>query len=416
MDEIIFRNKNVPDSQNIEVYSGRGGYSALKKALSQAPDDIITMVERSGLRGRGGAGFPAGAKWRLLTKYRVKTVYLICNADEGEPGTFKDRYVMEFDPHLLLEGMTIAAYATSSHHGFIYIRGEYDWIAKLLVKAIEDAYAKGFIGSNIMGTDYSFYIDVFRGAGSYVCGEETGLIESLEGKAGRPRLKPPFPAAYGLYGEPTVIHNVSTLSYIPFIVQNGAAAYKAIGERMSGGTALFSISGHVNKPGLYEYPMGTSLRDLIYEAAGGIRGGRGLKAVIPGGLSSPVLRSNEIDVKMDYQLLNAAGTMFGSGGIIVLDEDTSIPGIALKAARFFAHESCGQCTPCREGTNMIRHLMERIMTGEGTPQNIEQMLRLCRHIRGSTICAFGVAATLPVEVMIRKFRSEFDAMLPGRPV
>ncbi len=411
MDKIIFKNKGVHDSQNIEVYSGRGGYSALRKALSLTPADIIRLVEESGLRGRGGAGFPAGAKWKLLTKYKVKTVYLICNADEGEPGTFKDRYVMEFDPHLLLEGMAIAAYATGAHHGFIYIRGEYDWIAKVLVKAIEEAHAKGFLGSNVMGSDYSFYIDVFRGAGSYVCGEETALIESLEGKAGRPRLKPPFPAAYGLYGEPTVIHNVSTLSYIPFIIDNGPAAYKAIGELVSGGTALFSISGHVNRPGLYEYPMGTSLKELIYEAAGGIRGGKNLKAVIPGGLSSPVLRSEEIDVAMDYQSLNAVGTMLGSGGIIVLDEDTSIPLITRKTARFFAHESCGQCTPCREGTNMIRDLTDRIISGEGSVQNIEQILRLCRYIRGSTICAFGIAATLPVEAMIRKFGKEFEALL-----
>lgn len=411
MNKIIFKNKDVPDSQNIEVYSGRGGYAALKKALSLTPADIISLVEESGLRGRGGAGFPAGAKWKLLTKYRVKTVYLICNADEGEPGTFKDRYVMEFDPHLLLEGMAIAAYATGAHHGFIYIRGEYDWIAKVLVKAIEDAQAKGFLGSNVMGSDYSFYIDVFRGAGSYVCGEETALIESLEGKAGRPRLKPPFPAAYGLYGEPTVIHNVTTLSYIPFIVENGPEAYKKIGKLVSGGTGLFSISGHVNKPGLYEYPMGTSLRELIYEAAGGIRGGKKLKAVIPGGLSSPVLRSDEIDVAMDYLSLNAAGTMLGSGGIIVLDEDTSIPMIAWKAARFFAHESCGQCTPCREGTNMIRYLTDRIIAGKGDTDNIEQILRLCRYIRGSTICAFGIAATLPIEAMIRKFRKEFVALL-----
>jgi NADH-quinone oxidoreductase subunit F len=411
MDNIIFKNKGVPDLQNIDVYSGLGGYSALKKALSLTPADIISLVDESGLRGRGGAGFPAGAKWRLLSKYRVKTVYLICNADEGEPGTFKDRYVMEFDPHLLLEGMAIAAYATGAHHGFIYIRGEYNWIAKVLVKAIEEAQTRGFLGSNVMGTGYSFYIDVFRGAGSYVCGEETALIESLEGKAGRPRLKPPFPAASGLYGEPTVIHNVTTLSYIPFIVENGPGVYKSIGELTSGGTALFSISGHVNKPGLYEYPMGTPLRELIYEAAGGIRGGKNLKAVIPGGLSSPVLRSDEIDVAMDYQSLNAIGTMLGSGGIIVLDEDTSIPLVTRKTARFFAHESCGQCAPCREGTNMVRHLVDMIVSGNGSAHNIEQILRLCRNIRGSTICAFGIAATLPVEAMIRKFSKEFEALL-----
>ncbi|MBI5664354.1 MAG: NADH-quinone oxidoreductase subunit NuoF [Nitrospirae bacterium] len=411
MTEILLRNKDIPNSQSLDVYTGRGGYSALKKALSLPSAEIISMVYESGLRGRGGAGFPAGAKWKLLTKYRVKTVYLICNADEGEPGTFKDRYIMEFDPHMLIEGMVIAAYATGAHHGFIYIRGEYDWIARILVKAIEEAQAAGFLGSNIMGSGFSFFIDVYRGAGSYVCGEETALIESLEGKAGRPRLKPPFPAARGLYGESTVIHNVATLSFIPYIIENGPDAYKSVGRPGCGGTNLFSISGHVNKPGLYEYPMGTPLRELIYDAAGGIRGGKQLKAVIPGGLSSPVLRADEIDVTMDYQSLNAIGTMLGSGAIIVMDEDTSIPLIAQKAARFFAHESCGQCTPCREGTNVIKFLIDRIIAGQGGRQDLESIMRLCRYIKGSTICAFGIAATVPVEAMINKFRSEFEGLL-----
>ncbi len=408
---ILLTLKGVPESHTIEVYKGSGGYGALRKALAMSPDDVVAMVQESGLRGRGGAGFPAGAKWRMLTKFRVKTVYLICNADEGEPGTFKDRYIMEFDPHLLIEGMTIAAYATGVHHCFIYIRGEYKWIIKILEDAIEESLAQGYLGNNILGTGFSLYIDIFRGAGSYVCGEETALIESIEGKAGRPRVKPPFPAASGLYGEPTVIHNVTTLSYIPFIIEKGPDAFKAAGKN-GGGTKLFSISGCVNRPGLYEYPMGTTLRELIYEAAGGIRGGKKLKAVIPGGLSSPVLTDDEIDVEMDYQSLNAMGTMLGSGGIIVLDEDTSIPHIAQKAARFYAHESCGQCAPCREGTNMIRFLINRIVSRKGSPEDIDQILRLCLYIRGSTICAFGFAATVPLAVMIKKFRSEFEALLP----
>ncbi|MBI4681591.1 MAG: NADH-quinone oxidoreductase subunit NuoF [Nitrospirae bacterium] len=411
MSKILLRNKDIPNSQSLEVYTGRGGYNALRKALSLPQDDVISMVYESGLRGRGGAGFPAGAKWRMLTKYRVKTVYLICNADEGEPGTFKDRFIMEFDPHLLLEGMLITAYATGAHHGFIYIRGEYDWIAKILVKAIDEAQAHGFIGNNILGSSFSFFVDVFRGAGSYVCGEETALIESLEGKAGRPRLKPPFPAASGLYGDPTLIHNVTTLSYIPFIIGNGPDAFKSAGKAGSGGTHIFGISGHVNKPGIYEYPMGTTLRELIYEAAGGIRGGKHLKAVVPGGMSAPILKADEIDVSMDYQALNAIGTMLGSGGIVVLDEDTSIPMIAQKTAKFYAHESCGQCAPCREGTNMIKYLIDKIIAGEGTAKDIEQILRLCRYIRGSTICAFGIAATLPIAAMIKKFRNEFEALL-----
>ncbi|HDH53664.1 MAG TPA: NADH-quinone oxidoreductase subunit NuoF [Nitrospirae bacterium] len=409
--KILLKNKDIPDSQSIEVYTGRGGYAALSKALSLPPEEIISIIEESGLRGRGGAGFPAAAKWKLLTKYRRKTVYLICNADEGEPGTFKDRYVMEFDPHLLIEGMTIAACATGAHHGFIYIRGEYLRMAKALVKAIEEAQAKGFLGNNIMGSGFSFFIDVFRGAGAYVCGEETALIESIEGKAGRPRLKPPFPAAAGLYGESTVIHNVTTLSFIPFIIENGPEAFRAIGKLGRGGTKLFGISGHVNKPGLYEYPMGTSLKKLIYEAAGGIKDNRRLKAVIPGGLSSPILKDDEIDVDMDFQSLHSVGTMLGSGGIIVLDEDTSIPLLAQKTAKFYAHESCGQCAPCREGTNMIKFLIDRIVAGSGTTKDIEQVLRLCRYIKGSTICAFGYAAAMPIEAMIRKFRKEFEAFL-----
>jgi NADH-quinone oxidoreductase F subunit len=411
MDKILFKNKGISDAHKVDVYKNRGGYAALKKTLSLSPEDIISTVYESGLRGRGGAGFPAGAKWKLLTKFRVKTVYIICNADEGEPGTFKDRHVLEFDPHLLLEGMTIAAYATGAHHGFIYLRGEYEWIGKVLLKAIEESQAKGFLGHHIMGSKFSFYVDVFRGAGSYVCGEETALIESLEGKAGRPRLKPPFPAAYGLYGDPTVIHNVTTLSYIPYIIDNGPDAFKSIGKPGSGGTKLFGISGHVNKPGLYEYPMGTTLRELIYDAAGGIRGGRKLKAVIPGGLSSPLLKDDEIDIEMDFQSLNAVGTMLGSGGIIVLDENSSIPHVAQKTAKFYAHESCGQCAPCREGTNMIKYLIDGLIKGQGTSNDITQILRLCRYIRGSTICAFGIAASMPVSVMIKKFRSEFDALL-----
>lgn len=411
MENILLKNRGVPGSHKIEVYMERGGYSALRKAFSLSPKEIASIVYESELRGRGGAGFPVGMKWELTAREKRKTVFLICNADEGEPGTFKDRYVMESDPHLLIEGMVITAYAVGANHGFIYIRGEYDWIAKVLVKAIEEAEQKGFLGKNIMDSGKSFYIDVFRGAGAYVCGEETALIESLEGKAGRPRLRPPFPAVSGLYGESTLIHNVTSLSFIPFVIEKGPDVFKLAGKLGRGGTKLFSISGHVNKPGLYEYPMGTPLRELIYEAAGGIRGGKHLKAVIPGGLSSPLLKASDIDVEMDFQSLNVIGTMLGSGGIIVLDEDTSIPHIALKAAHFYAHESCGQCAPCREGTNMIKFLIDRIISGSGTAQDMDHILRLCRYIRGSTICAFGTAATLPVMAMIKKFRHEFESLL-----
>ncbi len=389
------------------------GYPALKKALSLSPEKIIDMVVRSGLRGRGGAGFPSGVKWSFLPSDRKHTVYLICNADEGEPGTFKDREIMEFDPHLLIEGMTITAYAVGSHHGFIYIRGEYNWIAMILIRAISDAISEGYLGNNIMGSGFSFYIDVYRGAGSYVCGEETALMESVEGKRGQPRIKPPFPAQQGLYGEPTVVHNVTTLSIIPYIIKNGPDASCAIHKD---GTKLFGISGHVKRPGLYEYPMGTPLKKIIFEAADGIRNDRQLKAVIPGGLSSPILTANEIDIPLDFESLLEAGSMLGSGGIIVFDEYTSIPMIAMRTAKFFAHESCGQCTPCREGTAMIKCLIDRLINGYGTKNDIEQILRLCKSIKGSTICAFGDAVTMSVEAMIIKFRNEFEALLKSKKI
>ena len=387
------------------------GYEALKKALSMRPEEIVSTVERADLRGRGGGGFPAGLKWKFLSKDRSDAIYLICNADEGEPGTFKDRYIMEFDPHLMIEGMVIAAYAVGAKQGFIYIRGEYGWIAKLLPKAIDGAVKEGLLGDNIFGSGFSFNIDVFRGAGSYVCGEETALIESLEGKPGRPRLRPPFPGTRGLHGKPTLVHNVTTFSCIPFIIRNGPDAFKAASRTGRGGTKLFSISGHVNKPGLYEYPMGTPLRELIYEAAGGIKGDNELKAVIPGGLSTPILRADEIDVNMDFDTLVAAKTMLGSGAIIVMDETVSIPRVAQKAARFYAHESCGQCAPCREGTAMIKLLLDRMVDGHGEQGDLDQVIRLCRYINGSTICAFGYAVSLPIAAMIKKFRNEFEELL-----
>lgn len=387
------------------------GYDALRKAISIGPEEVTYLVDRSRLRGRGGGGFPAGSKWQFLSKERKGTLYLICNADEGEPGTFKDRHIMEFDPHLMLEGMAIAAYAVGAHEAIIYIRGEYEWIARMLPKAIDEAVKKGFLGDNILGSGFSLHIEVFRGAGSYVCGEETALIESIEGKPGRPRLRPPFPGAVGLYGKPTIVHNVTTLACIPFIILNGPQAFKAIGRTGRGGTKLFSISGHVKKPGLFEYPMGTTLSELIFEAAGGIKGGKELKAVIPGGLSTPILRADEIDIAMDFDTLAAAKTMLGSGAIIVLDETVSIPHVAQKTARFYAHESCGQCTPCREGTAMIKLLLDRLIDGNGEEKDIDQIVRLCRYIHGSTICAFGYAVSLPIAAMIKKFRNEFEALL-----
>lgn len=411
MNNILLSKKGIIDLHSLKKYIAHGGYGALKKALSMPPEDIISMVIESGLRGRGGAGFPAGMKWKFLPNEREITKYLVCNADEGEPGTFKDRQIMEFDPHLLIEGMTITAYAIGACGGFIYIRGEYDWIAKALVRAVKEAEDNGLSGANIAGTGYQFCIDVFRGAGSYICGEETALIESIEGKAGRPRLKPPFPATYGLYGKPTVVQNVATLSSIPFIVNNGPDAFKAFGKPRNYGTMLFGLCGHVNKPGVYEYPMGTSLKKLIYEVAGGVKGNKGLKAVIPGGLSAPILKADEIDIEMDFDSLIAAGSILGTGGIIVLDEGVSIPFVARKTAKFFAHESCGQCTPCREGTNVIKFLIDRLCEGEGSSNDIEQILRLCRSIKGSTLCAMGDTAAFSIETMVKKFRAEFEALI-----
>ncbi len=411
MEKILSRNINVPDSQSLDVYIKRGGYDALKKALSLPSEKVISIVAESGLRGRGGAGFPAGMKWKLLPADRTAARYLICNADEGEPGTFKDRQIIELDPHLLIEGMTIAAYAIGACRGFIYIRGEYDWIARVLVRALREAEDKGFSGVDILNSGHQFCIDVFRGAGSYICGEETALIESLEGKAGRPRLKPPFPAAFGLYGQPTVVQNVATLASIPFIINMGPDVFKSFGKPRSYGTMLFGICGHVNKSGVYEYPMGTSLKKLIYEVAGGIKDNKKLKAVIPGGLSAPILKADEIDIEMDFDSLIAAGSILGTGGIIVLDEDVSIPFVAQKAARFFAHESCGQCTPCREGTSMLKLLIDRIAAAEGSLADIEQVLRLCRYIKGSTLCAMGDAAAFSVGTMVKKFREEFEALV-----
>lgn len=396
---------------NIPGKARASEYEALRKAMTMSSEEILSTVELSGLRGRGGGGYPAGLKWKFLPRDGSREIHLVCNADEGEPGTFKDRHIMEFDPHLMLEGMAIAAFAVGAKQGFVYLRGEYGWIGKMLPKAVEEAVEKGFLGDNIFGSDFSFHVDVYRGAGSYVCGEETALIESLEGKPGRPRLRPPFPGTKGLYGKPTLLHNVATYSYIPFIILEGPEAFKAASRTGKGGTKLFSISGHVNKPGLYEYPMGVPLRELIYDAAGGIKDGKTLKAVVPGGLSTPILKADEIDVNMDYDSLSKVKTMLGSGAVIVMDETVSMPRVAQKAARFYAHESCGQCTPCREGTAMIKLLLDRIVDGKGERGDIDQVIRLCRYMNGSTICAFGYAVSLSIATMIKKFREEFEELL-----
>ena len=397
---ILLKNRGKENSTHIETYKKGGGYNALKKAHAMEPDEILTIAKQALLRGRGGAGFPAGMKWSFLPK-DDRPVYLVCNADEGEPGTFKDRQIMEYDPHLLIESISIACHAIGCKKSFIYIRGEFRWIADILSKAVEEAKADGQLND--------LDIIVHRGAGSYVCGEETALIESLEGKRGNPRLKPPFPASVGLYGCPTIVNNVETLSCLPYIIENGIDEFKKIGEAGNFGPKLFCVSGHVNKPGVYEYPMATLLPEIL-EAAGGVKGA--LKGVIVGGLSVPIMTANEIaDLKMDYDGCLNAGTMLGSGGVMVINETVSIPRIALRTIKFYAHESCGQCTPCREGSITIEHLLDRIIKGMGKRQDIDTILNICKNVKGLTLCPTGDAFAMPIEAMITKFRDEFEALV-----
>jgi len=399
---ILMKRRGTANSVSIDSYIADGGYVALEKALAMPPADVAAQVKEAGVRGRGGAGFPAGVKWGFLPKDTGKPVYLICNADEGEPGTFKDRQIMEFDPHLLIEGMAISSHAIGAKLGFIYIRGEFAWIADILDKAVDEARETGKLGE-------TFDIIVHRGAGAYVCGEETALIESLEGKRGNPRLKPPFPAVEGLYGCPTIVNNVETLSCVPYIIQEGAEAFKAIGPENNTGPKIFGVSGHVNKPGAYEYPLGAPL-SAILDAAGGVDGK--LKAIIVGGLSVPVLTAEECEgLSLDYDSCLAAGTMLGSGGVIVMNDTTSIPEIALRTIQFYAHESCGQCTPCREGSRVISALLKKIVDGYGQPGDVDRILKLCKAIPGSTLCPTGDAFAMPIEAMLSKFRAEFEALV-----
>jgi NADH-quinone oxidoreductase F subunit len=395
---ILFKNRDKVDSASITTYKNNGGYAALKKARGMKPEAVLAEVKDAEIRGRGGAGFPAGLKWSFLSKDDDRPIYLICNADEGEPGTFKDREVMEYDPHLLIEGIAITAYAIESKKAFIYIRGEFAWIANILETAIAEAVAD----NQLMDLD----IIVHRGAGSYVCGEETALIESLEGKRGNPRLKPPFPANVGLYGCPTIVNNVETLACVPFIIENGAAEFKKIGTENNYGPRLFSVSGHVNKPGVYEYPMGIRLTDIL-AAAGGVKGS--LKAVIVGGLSTPVMKADEVqDLMLDFDSCMNAGTMLGSAGIIVMNDTVSIPKIALRAAKFYAHESCGQCVPCREGTYSMVNYLDKLVSGNGTKEDLDALFHLSKSIHGLTLCPGGDAAVMPIEAMLNKFREEFE--------
>jgi NADH-quinone oxidoreductase subunit F len=408
--KILTKNLHVANLQQLAVYESLGGYHGLAKALREhKPAEIIDIVKKSGLRGRGGAGFPTGMKWGFVPKDSGKPVYLCVNADESEPGTFKDRLIVEKDPHQLIEGTIISAYALGCHQAFIYIRGEFVYGAEVLNRAIIEAYAKGYLGKNIMGSGFDLDLMVHRGAGAYICGEETALLESLEGKRGHPRLKPPFPAVVGLYDAPTVINNVETLANISHIINNGAEWYASIGVERNAGTRLFGVSGHVKKRGVYELPMGTPLRELIFDHCGGMRDGRKLKAIVPGGSSVPVMTAEQLDVRLDFDSIAKAGSMLGSAGVIVMDDSTCMVNAALRISKFYAEESCGQCTQCREGTEWLHRILARLEKGRGRKGDLELMLDICANMKGKTICPLSDAAAMPIESYIQKFYDEFAA-------
>jgi NADH-quinone oxidoreductase subunit F len=410
---LLMRDIDEPGLADIAVYERRGGYKSLRKALAMTSDAVLAELEASGLRGRGGAGFPAGRKASFLPKGEMDK-YLVCNADESEPGTFKDRELMQKSPHMLLEGIVIAAHAAGVNHAFIYIRGEYEEQAKILDVAIAQARASGYIGERILGSELSLSLVLHRGAGAYICGEETGLLDSLEGKRGNPRLKPPFPALAGLYQGPTLINNVETLATMPHIIEMGGAEYAKLGVSGSSGTKVVSVSGHVTRPGNYEIDLGIPSREIIYDLAGGPPPGREVKLWFPGGSSAPVLTAEDLDVPYDFDSLAKAGSMLGSGAIIVVDDATPVLDVALKLAKFYRHESCGKCTPCREGTNWTVRMLERIDAGEATPMDLDIMASVQDHIIGNCLCVLGDAMAMPIGSMIVKFRDEFEAHLQSR--
>jgi NADH-quinone oxidoreductase subunit F len=412
-EKIFTRNFHLADSHTLTRYRETGGYTALAKALGMEPAAITEEVKKANLRGLGGAAFATGVKWGFIPKGSTAPKYLVINADEGEPGTFKDRYLMERDPHALIEGMLIAACAIGSHVGFVYVRGEYVKPWRTLDGAVKEAYAAGFLGKNIQGSGFDFDIVLHRGAGAYICGEETGLLSSLEGKKGWPKIKPPFPAIKGAFGHPTIVNNVETIMAVPHIINRGAEWFAGLGTKSQGGTRLYSVSGHVVKPGVVEAPVSVTLRQLIYEHCGGIRGGRKLKAVVPGGSSAAILTPDEIDIQMDVEGPKSKGSMIGSAGIIVMDETVSIPEALMVVARFYAHESCGQCTPCRESTGWIYKMSRRIVEGKGRKEDLDTILDVAKRGAGTTICAFYDGAVGPYISYIEKFRAEFEDLIRG---
>jgi NADH-quinone oxidoreductase subunit F len=399
----------IRDLHRIDVYEAHGGYKAFRKALQMKPEDVTEEVKKSGLKGRGGACFPAGLKWTFMPKQSARPKYLCVNGDEAEPGTFKDRQIFEFNPHLMIEGTLIAAYAMGVTISYVYVRGEYGKWIKMIEKALRDAYGKGYIGQNILGSGFSTEVIVHKGAGAYICGEESALMNSIEGGRGYPRVKPPFPAQNGLWTYPTTINNVETISNVPVIINNGWEWYSKIGAPKHPGPILVGVSGHVNKPGVYEMPTGVPLLEIIYKHAGGVPGNKGIKAVIPGGSSTMILRGDQLEgVCMDAESLKAAGSSVGTAGMIVMDEDTDLIRVITRIAKFYYHESCGQCTPCREGTGWLWKVLKRFERGEGRREEIELLMDVANNIEGNTICALGDGAAWPVQSMIRRFRGEFE--------
>lgn len=410
--KLVSRNFDIPNSHTLEVARANGRYDSLHTLFKMSPDEVITEVEQSGLRGKGGGGAHTGEKWRLILPQSDKPVYLVINADEGEPGTFKDRQILEFDPHLLIEGIICAAYAINAHHAYVYIRGEYVFWMNRLQNAINEAYEAGLLGKSILGHDYCLHVTIHQGAGAYICGEKTALLESLEGKRGHPRLKPKGKEPEWFFGNPTVVNNVETIASVPYIIAEGYGAYRMHGTHESPGTMLFGISGHVERPGVYELAYGTPMKEVIYNLCGGIKEGKKLKAIIPGGSSVQILRADEIeDITLDYECLKAHGSALGTGGMIVLDESVSIPEAMKNLFAFYHHESCGQCTPCREGTGWVDSILAKILEGKGVQDDFQTILDACDMMNGKTICVFAPSVAFIAQSYLKKFPEEFKALL-----
>lgn len=413
--KIIHEHINVPDIKKIGVYEQHGGYAALRKALAgMAPDDVLNEVKNSGLRGRGGAGFPTGMKWSFMPK-PLFPKYLVCNADESEPGTFSNREILLKHPHLLIEGFILGCYAIGCTHGYFYLRGEFFKGYAVMRQALAEARARGYIGKNVLGSGFDLEITLHTGAGAYICGEETALLSSLEGDRGQPRLKPPFPAVAGLYAKPTSVNNVETLCNVPFIINNGAAAFRQWGTEKSPGMKIVSISGHVNKPGNYEVPMGTPIRQIIYDIAGGMRGGKEIKGFFPGGSSTPMLTPDKLDIGMDFESISGAGSLLGTAALCVFDEDTDIVAVTHRLLKFYKHESCGKCTPCREGNDWLVAVLRRLTEHRGRDGDADMLVDMASQVAGRSFCPLGDAAATPVLSGIKNFRDDFESHITNPP-